>query len=686
MAAQKPLSVKQKATRLIFSVSSALLLLTAVLFALVQGHYIYNEARHDMEIVGELLIANAQRAMAVGDVSAAQEVLDSTRAHHEIVTAYLLRGDGTPAAFYFRTGSDQWRVDTAADLQLLKIEERQIAEGLDSGAPRVWREAGQLAFFKPIRYQDASVGFLYLRSELKTFHTQILHFSLGWLVIFGLTLLLSYLLSLRLQRFITQPIEGLVQQMKQISQDRVLHGLHGQATQDEFVLLYHGFDEMLHSLRERDNELDQQRQSLEQQVAERTRELEQAKGRAEQASQAKSIFLANMSHEIRTPMIGVLGMADLLRQSGLPQREQHLAETVYRSGEALLAVLNDILDFSKIEAGRLTLVKQPFNLRTCLQDIVDLMQVNAQARGLSLRLECPAQLPVRVRADQGRLRQILLNLTGNAVKFTEQGHIVVRAVLEQPVRSGVGAYCFEVNDTGIGITESEQNTIFEAFSQSSLEPQGLVGGTGLGLAIVRQLVTLLKGSVEVESTPGRGSCFRVRLPLELEEPAFNVSDLSPVSMARPPRLRAPAPGGAQRIPGAERVLVVEDNPTTQELLLILLGNEGVTVSVVDNGLEALEFLQEQTVNLVFMDCQMPKLDGYETTRRLRGSGCATPIVALTAFARAEDEALCLAAGMDDFLCKPFRQQQLREILGKWLPGQRLTSGAAPAGCGQDLTT
>ncbi|MDT8441017.1 MAG: ATP-binding protein [Desulfuromonadales bacterium] len=677
MPRKRPLSVKEKTVRLIFSASSTLLLLAALLFALVQGRFIYQSTLQGQHSLGDLVVSNARLPLALSDVRQAQRILDSVATHPEVATAYLLRTSGVPLAAYFRTDATRWRIDTAEDLRLLEQEEGQIAAGLEQGTSMEWHQRRSLALFKPIHYEGMRVGYLYLRADTADLHRQMLTLVLGWLLLCGVAVILSYLFSLRLLGYISRPIDGLVTQMRRVSEERSLGGLQTTGVQDEFALLYQGFDEMLAALRERDRRLEEHRQSLESQVKVRTAELEQARAEAEQASQAKSSFLAKMSHEIRTPMIGVLGMSELLCQTDLPERERGLAATIHSSGEALLEILNDLLDFSKAEAGQMPLRKVPFDLRECLHGVVALLRVNAEAKGLKLILDCSESLPTCVVGDAGRLRQLLLNLVGNAIKFTEQGEVVLRAAASPSVEKGGARLLFEVIDTGIGIPASEQEQVFESFSQGSRDHRQPVAGTGLGLAIVRQLVTLMGGTIELDSEVGRGSCFRVRLPmvvgdLPTTEPA---SPLSPAAGCIEERT---AQSSAERGRHAgRRVLVAEDTPATRQLLEILLHNLGLRVTIVDNGRQALAAFSRETPDLVLMDCQMPVMDGYQATHQLRENGYAGPIVALTAFARSEDEALCRAAGMDDFLCKPFRQHQLRTMLDKWLPAPADAFAAGP---------
>ena len=390
-------------------------------------------------------------------------------------------------------------------------------------------------------------------------------------------------------------------------------------------------------------------------LAERTSEARRAVVAANEASRAKSQFLANMSHEIRTPMNGVLGMADLLSRTPLDGRQQQLVTTINQSGRTLLAIINDILDLSRIEAGKLSLDAQEFDAADCVRGAVGLLAGDAERKGLALELEPPIGLPPAMVGDAGRLRQILVNLVGNAVKFTAAGSVVVR-VEYRGVRDGRHRMALVVRDTGIGMTAATRELIFEPFEQGDNSISRRFGGTGLGLSITRSLVELMGGSIAIDSEPARGTTVSVEL-------GFDVSTRADARQAE-----APVAAGEGE-PLALRVLVAEDNPVNQEVARAYLEELGCSVRVVEDGRAALEALACGAFDLVLMDCQMPEMDGLTATRRLRaiereGSTRRTPIVAVTASAFASDRADCLAAGMDDFLSKPFGASQLAEVLAR----------------------
>lgn len=670
MLSLRELSLRQRLTLVIFLVSMLVLCLSSSFSAIVGLHNLRKSMREDLLALSELIAANSVIPLATKDVAGADRIMRSIHSQHEIVTAYLLNPDGEMFSAYVHVADPSHRSGRIVDPIDFLLEEQQIGRGRSQSEPLLMDEEGWIAVFRPLFLGEKPVGSLYLRAEMTRYWEQSFWLILGWLSVLGIAAVLSYLLSLRLQKSFTAPIELLVERMREVPLRHRERPRKAVAATDEFDTLFQGFDQMVSALNRRDRQLLEHKNNLEQEVRQRTRELYKAKEQAEAATRAKSRFLANVSHEIRTPMVGILGMSELLCQTNLAPRQKQLAETVNQSGQALLAIINDLLDLSKAEAGKLVLDERPFDLGTVLNDALQVFQVKAEEKDVNLALDIDDTNQTMLVGDPVRIRQIMMNLLSNAVKFTDQGDIRVVAEIRPVSGSATARLRLVVQDTGIGLSPEDQAKIFESFHQVDSSSTRSQGGTGLGLTIVRELVERMGGTIALQSQPGVGSCFTIhlelpmagRIPLCSDDSAMALSEVSPLTAAS--------------------VLLVEDNPTTQQLLRILLENAGHQVVVVDNGRKALTYLEKQTVDLVFMDCQMPEMDGFETTRRLRGKGFKRPIIALTAHAREEDEERCRASGMDDFLGKPFKKVELQNVLNRWL-GNRAAAGeldsASPAG-------
>jgi signal transduction histidine kinase/ActR/RegA family two-component response regulator len=476
----------------------------------------------------------------------------------------------------------------------------------------------------------------------------------------------TVLIAHRFSSAVTRPLEDLVTVVRNVSaQNAPVPAARSPFTEVATLIddvetmqrrLGESYEQLRQALAQREqinSELHLLTTDLDRKVRERTSELLAAKRLAEEASRAKSEFLANMSHEIRTPMNGIIGMTDLALMTPLTDTQRDYLQTVRNSAESLLVIINDILDFSKIEAGKLEIIAVDFSLRTLLGDTLKPMSIRAEEKRLRLSVDVSPDVPDAIVSDPVRLRQVLVNLVSNALKFTDAGEILVRIVHDMEPDGARVTLHFSVVDTGIGISEDKQVAIFQAFTQADGSTTRLYGGTGLGLTISWQLVSLMGGQIQVESTPGRGSAFY-----------FSIT----VPLASAPIAIKPAPKPAVQVVEARplRVLVAEDNVVNRRLAEHLLRQRGHQPLMVVNGREAVDALARTSFDLVLMDLQMPEMDGFEATAAIRaqerGTGARIPIVALTAHAMEGDRQRCLDADMDGYVSKPIDATELFSVI------------------------
>lgn len=652
-------SLKQKLTTIIMLISLVVLSLAAGSF-LVSKVFSYRQSMvNRLSTTAGIIGTNAKPAILLKKHAVATQILGSLANEPDIASAYIFSIDGEPIAHYLGRNN-------AGDKSGISREE--IARVIDEKRTRYTFDSRHLVLFAPILEAENFSGVVVLQSDLTELYQFITQFIATSFVVLLLLALIAYLLSSRMQAIISRPIRELAGTIAEVSTNNNFSIRAKQSTEDEVGTLIQGFNSMLEQLETRDEQLEAYRQNLEETVQQRTgelykanlelqqviKELQEAKLTAELASQAKSQFLAKISHEIRTPMIGIMGMAEQLTAAELPESERRMARTVLKSGETLLSILNDVLDFSKIESGKLTLEEIPFSLQEVCEEVTSIFIDQANEKGLRLICHVKEECRGPFLGDPLRIKQILLNLVGNAVKFTEEGTVELTVEGE----GARGEVNLTIADTGIGIPENIQETIFESFAQADNSMARTYGGSGLGLAIVRQLTHLMGGHCRLHSAPGEGSTFRIELQLQ------------PTSQSTAPEKRTkttPSTSSAKRATPTHRILLVEDNPTTQQLIRLILDKSGFHFDIQANGLLAIEALESSAYDLILMDCEMPDMDGFEATRQIRKKDTQTPIIALTAHVRTEEIDRCLQAGMNDCLNKPFRQKQLLDILDKWLP-------------------
>ncbi|MGK7904545.1 MAG: ATP-binding protein [Hormoscilla sp.] len=474
-----------------------------------------------------------------------------------------------------------------------------------------------------------------------------------------LALVIATVLGIFTSRWIARPIMMLSAASQEITDGKLSQKIEVRGV-DELEVLASSFNQMAAQLQESFEE-------LETRVQERTAELEQAKVAADAANHAKSEFLANMSHELRTPLNAILGFSQLMTRSGsLPPEQMENLGIINRSGEHLLTLINKVLDLSKIEAGRISLNPKNFDFYRLLSDLEDMFQLQADDKHLQLLFELDPQLPQYLRGDQGKLRQVLINLLNNALKFTEEGGVSLRVQVKASDNSRLD---FEVEDTGPGIAPEEIDSIFEAFVQSATGKQSQEG-TGLGLPITRKFVELMGGSLRVSSEVGRGSIFK----FDIEVTVVDASDIPATEPTR--QIIALEPDQP-----TYRILIVDDKLTNRKLLLKLLSPLGFKLQEASNGQEAIEMWNSFEPHLIWMDMRMPVMNGYEATKHIKATvkGQATAIIALTASIMEEERAIVLDAGCDDFVRKPFRETEIFEKMSQHMGVRYVYSEpAAPA--------
>lgn len=649
----KKLSIKKKLILTIMGISSMILLITLSIFITNELVGLKKSMIEDLSTLAELVGKNSSGAIMFYDEKTAEENLRVLNAKSHIVSTHLFKDDNQIFARYHRDYQNP--VDHTEHRQRLPDEIITLVNNQMEGYFYI---DDHIHLVKRIVFDadQSLIGLIYIESDRDVYWQRVKDHIYIAITMIGIALLLALGFALRAQKSFTDPILKLLTSMQHVSKEYNYSEKISNDYDDEFGQLIDGFNDMLSQLEEHHKQEKNYQADLEKRVEERTLQLQKARDEALSASETKSIFLANMSHEIRTPMNAILGYSQLLQQSQLDKEQVRKLNIINKSGNHLLALINDILELSKIEAGSININNSDFDLLELVLGIENMFKIRCDEKNILWKMDCFNDEPVLVNGDQGKLRQVLINLIGNACKFTDQGEVLFKIE-----RIAENRYKFTVQDTGIGIDESALENIFDAFHQEKQGQQK--GGTGLGLSISKRHIELLSGNLQVESAINHGTKFFFDIELQPASQSFMTTE--PLS----------EPIYTLESDKYLTALVVDDVKDNTDLLTIILTQMGFHVVSAENGQLALDEIEKKCPDIVFMDIRMPVMDGLEAIKKIRQKYSSSQLkcIAVSASGFQHQSEYFIDIGYDLFISKPFRFEVIYEAISSIL-GVELKSG------------